>query len=120
MPGKLKENENIVFKGWPNKDLRTINFQSRLKTYISDKKAQIKGIEKDGKYFFTREEQRKEKVWVNLIRLKSKTIRGISISGSDALLDDSDSFSARAVAQIKNKESYIREKKLSHCAELWE
>ena len=27
---------------------------------------------------------------------------------------------ARAVAQIKNKESYIREKKLSHCADLLE
>lgn len=59
MPGKLKEYESIVFKGWPNKDLRTINFQSRLKTYISDKKAQINGIERDGKYFLS--EKNKEK-----------------------------------------------------------
>lgn len=65
MPGKLKENENIVFKGWPNKDLRTINFQSRLKTYISDKKAQIKGIERDGKYFLSekiKEKKRSERI----------------------------------------------------------
>lgn len=65
MPGKLKENENIVFKGWPNKDLRTINFQSRLKTYISDKKVQIKGIERDGKYFLpekNKEKKRSERI----------------------------------------------------------
>ena len=65
MPGKLKENENIVFKGWPNKDLRTINFQSRLKTYISDIKAQIKGIERDGKCFLPdkiKEKKRSERI----------------------------------------------------------
>lgn len=65
MPGKLKENGNIVFKGWPNKDLRTINFQSRIKTYISDKKAQISGIERDGKYFLpekNKEKKRSERI----------------------------------------------------------
>ena len=39
LPGKLKESENIVFIGWPNKDLGTINFQSRLKTYLNDKRS---------------------------------------------------------------------------------
>ena len=66
LPGKLKEYESIVFKGWPNKDLRTINFQSRLKTYISDKKAQINGIERDGKYFLSeknKEKKRSERIW---------------------------------------------------------